>query len=370
MKGGGAERVVQTIANYLVGKTNDLKIIVVTMDPGYVAYDMDSKIKTYNLKLGFLNRSIGKILFLPFQAWEFARIVQRERPNAVISFLVRANLVHVLSRVFGNKNQIIISERTTTYDLYKKANIQDKIMGKLIRLLYPKADCILAISKGVKKSLEFLGINSKKIRVIHNPQDIDRIKKQSSESCPIKLNVNNPVIVTTGRLVDQKDHVTLLEAFVKVNRKTGATLVVIGDGPKRDQLERKAKTLGIFNSVIFAGWQSNPFSIMKMSDLFVLSSKIEGFGNVIVEAMACGLPIVSTNLEGPREILKDGEVGLLVPVGDSKTLGDAILTMLTDKELYSYYKGKSFERAEEFDVKKIIPQYLNFLDMDFPIRTK
>jgi glycosyltransferase involved in cell wall biosynthesis len=235
-------------------------------------------------------------------------------------------------------------------------------MRSLIKRLYPKATQISAISYGVKESLLSFGICDSKIKVIYNPQPIKKIRKLATEAPAVELCPDRKSIITVGRLVDEKDHVTLIRAFEKVRKRIKSRLYIIGDGPNREKLESLAESLDVADDVIFLGWQSNPFAILKQAELFILSSHFEGFGNVIVEAMVCGLPIVSTDCpSGPSEILKDGKAGLLVPVKDSDSLANAITKLLTDQQAYEEYSRKSLNRVNDFDVSLIAKEYLDFM---------
>lgn len=168
-----------------------------------------------------------------------------------------------------------------------------------------------------------------------------------------------PNIITVGRLAYQKDHVTLLRAFALALRRVQARLVLVGQGPLHGELVTLAEELGISDKVLFAGWQENPFAWMANADLFVLSSRFEGFGNVVIEAMACGLPVVSTDCpSGPNEILANGDAGILVPVGDVHALADAICLVLENSELREQLADKSKRRAPEFDISMIGRRHL------------
>jgi len=171
LSGGGAERVVQTLTNYFNG-LDDHEVVVVILETLKDAYTLDDGTRKRILRTGPLCRGFGKILSIPLQAYELARIIKEERPDSSVSFLVRANLVHVVSRWFGNKNPILISERTTSQSRYKSKGLKNYIMRGLIRWLYPKATRIIAISNGVKDSLLSFGVCPSRIKVIHNPQPL------------------------------------------------------------------------------------------------------------------------------------------------------------------------------------------------------
>jgi len=285
LSGGGAERVVQTLANYF-NTLDDYEVVVVILETLKDSYILDSGIRKRVLRTAPTCRGFGKILSIPLQAYELAKIIKEERPDASISLLVRANLVHIMSRWFGNRNPILISERNTSLNQYKYNSLKNRIMRWLIRWLYPKATRVSAISNGVKESLLSFGICPSKIRVIYNPQPLQAFHELATESSSIQIEQDARILVTVGRLVDQKDHVTLIKAFAKVKEDIDARLCIIGDGPNRKKLESLAQTLGLTDDIRFLGWQPNPFALLKQADIFVLSSRFEGFGNVIIEAMA------------------------------------------------------------------------------------
>ena len=363
LTGGGAERVVQTLANYF-NASDDYEIVVVVLETLKDAYVLDSNIKKRVLKSASICRGIGKILCIPIQAYECARILTQEKPDASISFLVRSNLVHTLSRWFGNKYPIFLSENTTSQNQYKSSGLKDRVMRSLVGWLYPQADGVSAVSKGVKENLLSFGVCPSKIKVIHNPQPLQELYKMALGSPSIQIRQDVHSLITIGRLVDSKDHGTLIKAFAKVKKNIDACLYIIGNGPNRKKLQNLARTLKIGDAIKFLGWQSNPFALLKQADLFVLSSCFEGFGNVLVEAMACGLPVVSTDCpSGPSEILKDGEVGMLVPVGDVDALAQAITTLLSEPESCAEYARKGKDRAKEFDVSLIAQEYVEFMKL-------
>jgi glycosyltransferase involved in cell wall biosynthesis len=361
LSGGGAERVVQTLTNHF-NALDDHEVVVVVLETLKDAYTLDDGTRKRVLRTGPLCRGLGKILSMPLHAYELARIIKEERPDASVSFLVRANLVHVMSHCFGNNNPILISERTTSQNRYKSKGLKNYIMRGLIRWLYPKAARVIAISNGVKDSLLSFGVCPSKIRVMYNPQPLQTFRELAAESSSVQMEQDARILVTVGRLVDLKDHVTLIHAFAKVREDADVRLYIIGDGPNRKKLESLAQALGLADDIRFLGWQPNPFALLKQADIFVLSSRFEGFPNVIVEAMACGLPVISTDCpSGPHEILRGGEAGVLVPVGDVDALARAITTLLSDRQTLTEYARKSKSRVKDFDVSLVASEYLEFL---------
>jgi glycosyltransferase involved in cell wall biosynthesis len=198
------------------------------------------------------------------------------------------------------------------------------------------------------------------VRVIYNPFDIASIERAARENPFHKwLEPGQPpVIIAVGRLSIEKDFHTLIDAFVKIRRSRIARLLILGDGPLRSQLVSYAVHRGLNkDDFMLVGYKPNPFAYMSRSRVLVLSSCLEGFGNVLVEAMACGVPVVSTDCIGaPREILEDGKWGKLVPVGDSDALSVAVEGVMraSSRDLPNYQ-----ERAKEFDIKYAVDAYLD-----------
>jgi len=238
-----------------------------------------------------------------------------------------------------------------------------KALPVLARLSYPYADGIVAISNGVADDLaESARIARERIDVIYNPAYSDDIDTLAEADCPHPwFESDDPVLLGVGGLSDQKDFATLIRAFARVREDRPVRLIILGEGDNREQLESLVRRLDLEDQVDLPGFVDNPFAYMSRASLFVLSSAWEGFGNVIVEAMACGTPIVSTDCpSGPSEILEYGKYGVLVPVGDEETMANAIRNQLdatTDTESLR-------ERAKDFTVETIANQYLDVLLYD------
>jgi glycosyltransferase involved in cell wall biosynthesis len=361
LSGGGAEKALTLLSRYLAGEGIETRVI--TLEDGNDGYLLSSEIVRVNLRSGLLNRGVGKILALPLQAAELARFLSRWEPDVCVSFLPRSNIVHVMTRWFGNRQPILLTEQISSRDNYPTDGLADRVMRTLIAHFYPRADAVFPSSRGVLEGLIRFGVPRERMRVVYNPVSVDDIRARARESLRVQDGSDAvPTVITVGRHAEQKDHQTLLRAFALVRQRMDARLVFVGQGPLRGELEALAAELGIEDSVIFAGWQDNPFAWMGCADLFVLSSRYEGFGNVIVEAMACELPVVSTDCpSGPSEILKGGEAGILVPVGDVSSLAEAIVSVLHDRQLRERLVEHSRRRAPEFDISVIGPQYRDLL---------
>jgi glycosyltransferase involved in cell wall biosynthesis len=231
-----------------------------------------------------------------------------------------------------------------------------KFIPLLVRAFYPKADKIICVSNGVAQELiNKYHLPKSKIQVIYNPVVAQDMFKKAEEPLdhPWFQPGQPPIILGVGRLTAQKDFETLIKAFALVRNKTETRLMILGEGPERTKLEQFVKQLGLENDVSMPGFVDNPYKYMKRSSVFVLSSRWEGLPTVLVEALALGLPVVSTDCpSGPAEILENGKWGRLVPVGAPKALADAILAAMNDE------RGKGVERAKEFSLDKIVNQYV------------
>ncbi len=220
--------------------------------------------------------------------------------------------------------------------LLKELDAMHRLQFCSAKMIYPKADAIVAAHDSalndIKENLP--KANADLVRIYHPliPGNVGDLMRKEPE---VPVPDDAPVIVAAGRLVEEKDFDTLLEAFAIVRAKKPSYLLILGDGPLKTSLEKHAQQLDVQDSVVFAGRVSNVYSIFARSDLFVLSSKREAFGNVLIEALACGLPCVATRCAsgGPQEILEDGRLGILVDSGDTRALAQAIEQSLLQKDM-------------------------------------
>jgi glycosyltransferase involved in cell wall biosynthesis len=207
-------------------------------------------------------------------------------------------------------------------------------MPWVMRSAYTRADVVVATSAGVADDLaRAIQMPRSRIVVIYNPVVTPSMIKKSWESVDHAWITGGscPVIIATGRLTKQKDFPTLIRAFARLREQQSARLIILGEGEDRERLQDLAAELRVEANIDFPGFVSNPYAYMRRASVFVLSSRWEGFGNVVAEALACGTPVVSTDCpSGPAEILEGGRWGRLVPVGDSASLSEAMVLALTE----------------------------------------
>jgi glycosyltransferase involved in cell wall biosynthesis len=229
-----------------------------------------------------------------------------------------------------------------------------------VKRFYPLADAVVACSKGVAEDLvQNMKVPRERVHVIYNPTDPEiEAKAQEPVDHPWFKNSKIPVILCVARLAPEKDLPTLIRAFSIVRKERPAKLVILGEGSERAKLEALVKELGLEGDVWMPGFVDNPFKFMKRATVFALSSKFEGFGMVIAEALAVGTPVVSTDCpSGPAEILGGGKWGKLVPVGDYEKLAEAILETIENPP----DREKLKERGRDFSLDRIGQQYLQLI---------
>ncbi len=355
LAGGGAERVMLSLAKGFIGKGIEVDLVV-TNARGSLASEVPASVRLVDLG--------AKRIISSFP--DLVRYFRKERPKVMLSALPLTNCMAVWARALSRTStRLILSEHNTL----STASICDadwrrKLLPKLMTFSYPWADGIVAVSTGVAVDLSLMiGIKRSCIHVIHNPIVSEELLARSKEGVYHKWfkESDSPVILGVGRLIPQKDFQTLIKAFAKVLKVHDARLLILGEGPDRSRLKSLINELGLNDFVSMPGFVNNPFSYMRRADVLVLSSRWEGFGNVIVESLACGTPVVSTDCpNGPADILEHGRWGELVEVGSPDDMADAIIRVLkSDKPLAK-------NRALDFSVDKAAKKYLQLLQIQSP----
>ena len=288
------------------------------------------------------------------------RYLRRERQQAMLSALNYANVIAIMARSLSRvRFRLVVSERSTL-SLSKPSLFRGRLMTWLMRWFYPRADKVLCVSQGVANDLaEEIGLPPEKMSVVYNPVVSDELIEKSHTAMEHSWFKPGepPVVLGVGRLIEEKGFAFLLQAFAKVRDRRLVRLVILGEGEFRNELEKLAQELGIADDVLMPGFVENPFPWMRNAALFVLSSRWEGLPNVLIEAMACGTPVVSTDCpSGPAEILENGRWGRLVPVGDTDALAQAVEATLDDPN-----QAQVTDRASEFNTDRAVEAYLSLL---------
>lgn len=352
LSGGGAERMMVNLAGGLAARGIPVDLVLVR-EEGPLLTRVPSCVRIVPL-------GTRRVLF---SVPALVRYLRREQPSALLSTLVHVNLAAILARQFSGtgtrlilreSNYVSVNRRKVPYPLIRLAY-------RLIPFVYPLADRVVAVSGSVAADiLQFARLSPERVVVVPNPVvtgDLTRLADKPVEH-PWFAKGAPPVILGVGRLVEQKDFSTLIRSFSLVRQRRVTKLVILGEGPLRNMLVSLIRKLGLEDDVDLPGFVVNPYPWLRRAAVFVLSSAWEGSPNVLVEAMACGTGVISTDCPGgAREILQDGKCGDLVPPRDAKAMAEAILRRLAT----SFDAEPARRRSEHFSVEQVVGRYAALL---------
>ena len=352
LRGGGAEKVAISLACQFVACGLGVDFVLMRAE-GELLAEVPQGVRVIDLAAP-RTRNVPKA---------FAQYLRRENPDAVIANMWPLTTACILaSRLVRSKARIATCDHAVLSKQYARlSRFHDGFLGLSLAASYRFADLRIAVSGGVADDLAALsGIARKRFEVVYNPVPSPtvpdaKMKEQAERQWPGN---DQPRILAVGSLKPEKNYKLLLRAFARVGRQSNARLIILGDGPLRGELEAQLQAEGLAERVLMPGFVADPARFYHSADLFVLSSDHEGFGNVIVEALACGLPVVASDCPfGPAEILENGRYGTLVPVGDARALGEAMLAALNAK----HDRKALIRRAAEFAPDIAAQKYLKLL---------
>lgn len=351
--GGGAERVFVNLAKAFSERGYPVDIVVGTLRGAAYLDDLPPQVRLVDLEISRMALGGPKLI----------KYFRRERPAVMLSTGDHSNCLVVLARRFARVDtRVVVRESNMiAHDLLTIKWFKRHVMACFIRYIYPRSDRVIAVSRGVARELnQSFGVPEKKLFVIYSPIVSDGL--MSKAAAPLDHDWfkegEPPVVLTVGRLTAQKSQETLIRAFARVREKINARLLILGEGEKRIELEALISRLGLAADVSLPGFKENPFAYMARAWLFVLPSAWEGLPGVLIQALGCGCPVVSTDCpSGPREILQDGRLGRLVPVGDDTAMAEAILESLQERRKSSC----GSDGLEQFTVEYSTREYLKVL---------
>ena len=353
LRGGGAERVCLNLANEFASRGLAVRMVLMRAEGGLLPL-LDTRVEVVNLGAARVRNAV----------WPLARHLRHARPAALLANMWPLTFVAVLARVLARVECRVVAVEHTTWSATPLLASRHAALAfnASMRWLQPRADALLAVSRGAADDLEqFVGLPQGSVQAQYNPIVVSA-PHPAPDTFPERETAwwhgSHHRLLAVGTLTAVKDFPTLLRAFARLREQTNARLLILGEGEERAALESLIQTLGLADAVNLQGFVVHPAPYYARADLFVLSSTHEGFGNVIVEALDHGVPVVSTDCpNGPREILYDGKYGTLVPVGNVDALAQAMLASLDPPHDHAALKA----RARDFSVDTIADQYLDHL---------
>lgn len=363
--GGGAERTVLNILKNYDKEVFELKVCLLDFDGHYSAMVPEHSILNSLDKGAFSISKSANPLYSLYKFFVFIlptqyRAIKTYDPDIIITVTESMNYISLIWKILGftkDRIWVIRSGNNILAEAKSKGIVFGNLLMFLLKKAYTKADHIITLTHGAKSEIvSTYMIEESKVSVLGNPVDLEGIALTREE--PIEHSYR--YILGVGRLVPQKNFSLLLQGYQKsMAPSAGIHLVVLGVGSEQQQLMNLAKELGICSMVHFKGFKKNPYHYMKNAEAFVLSSKWEGFGHVLVEALACECPVISTDCNfGPAEILDNGRFGKLISVIDPLTLADGInATLSLEKEEKQEITARGKERAGNYSVEKIGKSY-------------
>lgn len=362
-----------TNLNYGGIETNTIRLIREFVERNYkidlVVIDLKGDlISEIPEEVNLINLNRKKAHFSIFKMRDY---LEKHEPDYLISAKERNNVLSYYAIKFAHVNTKLIASVRTNLELESQKNmsIKENFFKKIdyffARRIYKNVDYLVAVSKGVKDNLEnFFNLSRNDIKVIYNPVVKEEINHLKNEDIQHEWFDNSKIkiIIGVGRFSPQKNFIMLLKAFnIAVKKNHDLRLVILGDGPDKikNELTNYIKKENLENKVYLPGFVSNPYKYVNGSDVFVLSSIWEGFGNVVAEALAVGTPVISTDCpSGPEEILDHGNYGSIVPVNDHKRLAKEIENIL----IKNINSKRLIKRAQKFSVEESANKYLKIIE--------
>lgn len=379
---GGAERVVSRLSTILC---ENYEIYLILFEDTYISYDYSGTLVNLDVPSQV---GISKVSLLRKRVLKLKEQKKKLHLDCVISFLDSPNIVNILSKVKSCKTVISIRNYS---ELENKNSFLGMVTNYLYKVLYRKADRVVPVTKLIEQSYNIhYGIESSKLKTIYNPYDVNAIEEQmnSVPSFDVKKLANKTVFVSVGRQMYQKGYWHLLKSFFIVNKKYKDTVLLL-IGQIDQKVVKLISELNIDKSVFLLGKLDNPFSILKYSDIYVLSSLFEGFPNAMAEAMVCGLPIIASDCKsGPREILAPNtglnaicgtveyaEFGILTRSLEEKEdwkkdnitqgeryLAEAMESLISNEQMRKEYGFNAKRRSQDFSYDVCRKEFINLIE--------
>lgn len=353
---GGAERVMSIMANYWAAHAQHVTLVTVgSLDTDF--YALDPRVQRVGLGLmGYSSNFLAAVRNNVMRVRRLRQAIRTSQPDVVLSFVDRTNVL-VLVSTLGLGMPVIVAEHTDP-----RQHAVGFIWAGLRRLLYPQAAAIVVLTQGLRPWAEHF-VKKETVHVIPNPVQVPATSFESNGAQEPRG--SGRTVAAMGRLSPVKGFDLLLKAFARcVEKHTDWSLMILGEGDERLRLEAMASDLGIKDRVTMPGLAKDPLRILSGTDLFVLSSRYEGFPMALVEAMACKLPVISADYpSGPRDIVRDGVDAILVPPNDVNALAGAMDRLMANQAERQRLGANAVQVIERFSIEKIMNTWDNLLNL-------
>ena len=356
LHGGGAERVIVTLLNEMQTQGLAIELIISKKEGSYLS----------ELNPGISITEIGSRSFI-YNIYRLYKHVKKNGTSHLVTTMRGPSIVALAVKIILGKNiKAVIREANTPSQEHAKRGLKHYLLNSVTSFLYGFADSIVCVSKGVEVDFKsfYKKIDPAKISTIYNPVINDAFFEKADSVIPTDLPwpSTSCYFIAVGRFVEQKDYPTLLHAFNIISKTHNANLLILGDGPLRNQFVDDVKGLGLESRIFCPGFIDNPFPYMNAAHCYVLSSRWEGLPNALVQAVSLGLKTISTDCpSGPREILDGGKLGLLIPIQDVEALAEAMRQVLANPITEVEKQHIKQVALKKYSVTSITTQYINKL---------
>lgn len=354
LAGGGAERAAVQILNALDDTAWDRSMYLFKREGPYLS-ELSPGVA---LASGRSDSRLGR--------WrELRQFIAATKPDVVVSFLSYFTVLSAV-RAARTRARVVFHQQTPMTAFLADADYQwrgswrKRVFALVTRFGYSAADLIITSSRGVAHDLTAaFGVDPARVRVIANPVDVDAVTALATEalSPEDEARWTRPVIVAAGRLADAKNYPLLIEALARLRASMPARMFVLGQGERGEALRQLAQDRGVGDAIVWCGFQANPWKFMARADVFALTSRYEGFGNVLIEAMACGVPVVATSSPGTQDIVRHGVDGLLVAEHTPAAVADALRRVIADPATRGRMATAARETAASFALPVVTGRY-------------
>ena len=350
LAGGGAERVALNLLKGMLDRDVLLDFVLADAEGPYLE-QVPKQVRLINLGTGRVTKAIPAL----------AKYLKEARPVGLLSHMNHTNVAAILAKELARSKTNLVVVEHSTLSVAKSELWRSQLLPAAMKWLYPRATTIVGVSQGVSADLDrVLGFPAGTAKTVYNPVIDPELLAKAQEPIehPWFEPEQPPVFLAVGRLTPPKDFSNLIRAFALVRQQRAARLMILGEGELRGELEAEIASLGIGEDVSLPGFVQNPYPYITKSSIFVLSSRWEGLPTVLIEAMACGCAVVSTDCpSGPDEILVGGKYGLLAPIENAAALADAMMKTL-DRPID---KSITIDRGMYFSTELAVSSYLDLL---------